>query len=247
MESVGIRKRGRMTEYSDIGAVVLDIDGTLCSLTQGVGTIYHELLLAQGLESDANALESSARREWAAFRDTYLNVTHGYQTTHERERAVWLEFVRRVCDGANLPYGGDAVVVESIYNAFASQAYRSVEPGAIEFLRQGRDRGLKMVAASNNDIRSKVTLKELGLDPYLSDVVVAGDLGWKKPSPQFYANLARRVGVEPSKILHVGNDLALDVDAARHNGFVAVLYSPRERGVDRSVTSFAELGDLVGL
>lgn len=236
-----------MTEYSDIRAVVLDIDGTLCSLTQGVGTIYHELLLAQGLPSDAVALESSARREWGAFRDTYLNVTHGYRTTHERERTVWLEFVRRVCDGANLPYGGDAAVVESIYNAFASRAYRSVEPGAIEFLRQGRDRGLKIVAASNNDIRSKATLTELGLDPYLSDVLVAGDLGWKKPSPQFYASLARRVGVEPSKILHVGNDLALDVDAARDNGFAAVLYSPRERRAERSVTSFAELGGLVGL
>ena len=236
-----------MTEYSDISVVVLDIDGTLCSLTQGVGAIYHELLLAQGLESDAQALESSVRRVWGAFRDTYLNVAHGYRTTHEREREVWLEFVRRVCDGANLPYGGDPVVVESIYNTFASRAYRSVAPGAIEFLRQGRDRGFNMVAASNNDTRSKVTLKELGLDPYLSDIVVAGDLGWKKPSPQFYANLARRIGVEPSKILHVGNDLALDVDAARHNGLAAVLYAPGERAAERSVTSFAELGSLVGL
>lgn len=236
-----------MTEYSDIRAVVLDIDGTLCSLTQGVGAIYHELLLAQGLKSDPVTLESSVRRVWGAFQDTYLNVAEGYRTTHEREREVWLEFVRRVCAGANLPYGGDAAVVESIYNAFATRAYRTVEPGAIDFLRQACERGLTMVAASNNDSRSKVTLKELGLDAYLSDIVVAGDLGWKKPSAQFYVSLAARIGMHPSKILHVGNDPALDVDAARQNGFVAVLYAPKGRNTDLSVTSFEDLGSLVGL
>lgn len=234
-----------MMQYSDITAVVVDIDGTLCSLTHGVGTIYHNLLLAQGLESEPTVLDGAVRQVWGTFRDTYLNVAAGYRTTHEREREVWLEFVRRVCDAAQLPYGKDPVVVETIYNAFASRAYRRIEEGAVEFLQQAHQRGLTVVAASNNDSRSKITLNELGLNPYLSDVVVAGDLGWKKPSLNFYNSLAKRMGLEPSKILHVGNDRELDVDAAQRSGFAAVLYAPRGESSLTSIESFAELAELL--
>lgn len=234
-----------MTQYSDIRAVVLDIDGTLCSLTHGVGTIYHKLLRAQGLESDKTSLEAAVRHVWSAFRDTYLNVAQGYQTTPEREREVWFEFVQRVCEAAHLPYGGDPLVVASVYNAFASRAYRRVESGAVEFLRQARERGLTLVAASNNDSRSKVMLNELGLDLYLSDVVVAGELGWKKPSPNFYNSLAKRIGLEPSRILHVGNDRELDVEAAQRSGFAAVLYAPHGKTSLASIDSFVELAELL--
>jgi HAD superfamily hydrolase (TIGR01509 family) len=234
-----------MAEYSDKRAVVLDIDGTLCSLTKGVGTIYHELLLAQGLPSDQAALEAAVRSVWGAYRDTYLNAGEGYRTTHNREREVWLEFVRRVCAAANLPYGSNPSVVESIYNAFASRAYRRIEDGATQFLRKAHERGILLVAASNNDVRSKVTLRELELDRLFAHVFVAGDLGWKKPSPSFYISLANRVGVNPSDILHVGNDRELDVEAAQRCGCAAVLYAPREGGVPHSITSFSELGSLL--
>jgi HAD superfamily hydrolase (TIGR01509 family) len=234
-----------MTQYSDITAIVLDIDGTLCSLTHGVGTIYHKLLRAQGLQSDRNALEAAVRHVWGAFQDTYLNVAEEYRTTHQREREVWLEFVQRVCDAANLPYGGDSSVVATIYSAFASRIYRRIEPGAREFLRQASERGLILVAASNNDSRSRMTLHELGLDQYFAHVLVAGDLGWKKPSPHFYTSLAERIGVEPHKILHVGNDRALDVEAARRCGFAAVLYAPQGGAFFPRVGSFAELRTLI--
>ena len=236
-----------MIVTSDVEAVVLDIDGTLCSLTDGVGAIYHELLRAQGLQSDPANLGLAARRVWKSFRDTYLNTSEQYRTTHVREREVWLEFIRRVCGEANLTYGSSPQIVESIYNAFASRAYRKIEPGAIEFLQRAQERGFLLVAASNNDERSKVTLKELCLEPFFSHVFVAGDLGWKKPSPHFYEALATRVGLRPENILHVGNDRELDVEGAIRAGFAAMLYAPQGGGNSPQVSSFVELGALIGL
>jgi HAD superfamily hydrolase (TIGR01509 family) len=236
-----------MTEDSDSTAVVLDIDGTLCSLTHGVGTIYHELLRARRLESDSSVLEVAVRRVWGSFRDIYLNTSEHYRTTHEREREVWLEFVRRVCVEAKLSYGTDPSVVEGIYNSFASRAYRRVEEGAIEFLRLARERGIILAAASNNDVRSKVVIQELGIGDYFSHVLVAGDLGWKKPSPNFYSALASRLGLHPHNILHVGNDRELDVEAATREGFSAVLYAPQGGAPLPSVTSFSELSALLEL
>jgi putative hydrolase of the HAD superfamily len=156
-------------------------------------------------------------------------------------------FVRRVCGAANLSCGSNPTVVEFIYNAFASRAYRRIGEGALEFLRRAHERGIVLVAATNNDRRSKVTLQQLDLDCYFTHVVVAGDLGWKKPSPNFFASLANRIGLHPSTIIHVGNDRELDVEAARRCGFSAVLYSAKDEGVNPRVSSFAELGSLIGV
>jgi HAD superfamily hydrolase (TIGR01509 family) len=234
-------------EYSDSKAIVLDIDGTLCSLTQDVGTIYHELLRSRGLESDGAILQKAVRRVWGGFRDTYLNTAEDYRTTHDREREVWLDFVRRVCAEANLSYGADPEVVEFVYNSFASRAYRRVEAGASDFLHRARQRGFTLVAASNNDVRSKVTIEELGLGEYFTQVVVAGDLGWKKPSPNFYAAIAENLRLDPHAIVHVGNDRELDVEAAQRYGFRAVLYAPKGGAPWPSVSSFNDLGVLIGL
>lgn len=247
MGSVGIRNGLTSGDNSEIRAVVLDIDGTLCSLTHGVGMIYYNLLRERGLVSDSSNLEAAVRQVWPGFQDTYLNTQNNYRTTHAREREVWLEFVRRVCDAAHIPHGRDHAVVEFIYDAFASRAYRRVEPGALDFLRRAHAEGLILAAASNNDLRSKVTVRELGLDVYLSRVFVAGDLGWKKPSPNFYDALSAHIAVPPANILHVGNDRALDVEAAMRRGFSAVLYAPKGGSPSPSVASFSELGDMLGL
>jgi len=232
---------------SDVQAIVLDIDGTMCSLTKGVGEIYAELLHAQGLPGDATVLSKAARDEWGLFQDYYLNTSDHHQTTHHREREVWLEFVRRVFARAGLPYGNRTQVVRSIYDAFASSNFRGLEPGIVEFVQKARSAGLRVLAASNNDERSKVTLQELGITEYLSGVFVAGDLGWKKPSPNYFVALESRLHMNAGHILHVGNNFPLDVEAAVRCGWSAILYDPTGMGTRPSVKSHEELGRILGL
>jgi len=207
---------------SDTKAVVLDVDGTLCSLTRGVGEIYAELLAAQGVDSDAARLAECAVAEWRGFQPTYLNVGQGYQTDPEREKWVWHEYVRGVLTRAGLASANRPDVVEFIYHAFSTKAHRVVTPGAVEFLRKARQRGVFVVAATNNDDRSKRVLLELGISEHLDGSFSAGELGWKKPSVEFFRALERRLGRSSSSLLHVGNDTALDVEPARHAGWGAV-------------------------
>lgn len=226
---------------SDIRAVVLDVDGTLCSLTKGVGEIYAELLGEEGFAVDAIALSRAARTEWGSFQDLYLNTQNQNQTTHDREREAWCEFVRRVLVAAELSQAAQPKVIRSIYDAFASKRYRSIEPGAIDFLTKARARGLLVVAATNNDERSKVTLRELGVSELLSGVFVAGDLLWKKPSPNFFKALEAQLQCEPSSLVHVGNNYALDVEPARQRGWGTVLFGSSAHDETPSVRDFVEL------
>ena len=225
---------------SDFKAVVLDVDGTLCSLTHGVGEVYAEVLAEKGFSSAASNISLAARHEWREFQDLYLNTPHQNQTTHAREREVWLEYVRRVLARAELSEAIRPEVVGAIYQAFASKKYRAVEPGAVEFLKAAREAGLMVVAATNNDLRTKTVLQELGVSDYLSHMFVAGDLLWKKPSVHFFTTIATLLGVEGPHILHVGNDLKLDIEPARRAGWSAIMYGAN-RDESESVSDYSQL------
>jgi putative hydrolase of the HAD superfamily len=51
--------------------------------------------------------------------------------------------------------------------------------------------------------------------------VSANELGFGKPDPRIYLEACRRAGVAPEAVLHVGDDLHLDVRAARQAGLRA--------------------------
>lgn len=232
---------------SDIKAVVLDVDGTLCSLTKGVGEIYAELLTARGYQVEVSRLKDSVAAEWRELQPLYLNVSQDHRTNPEREREVWCEYVRRVLQRAGVSYRPDDGLVAYVYDSFATKRYRTVAPGAAEFLDLAHQRGLKVFAATNNDERTKSVLRELGVLASLSGVFTAGELGWKKPSPRFYQNLERQLGFEPSRLVHVGNSIGLDIEPAQRAGWKAVLFgSTADDGVF-SVRSFEELRQTLGV
>jgi len=234
-----------------VKAIVLDVDGTLCSLNKRVGEIYADLLAEQGIGADASRLSHVARREWDNYQDVYLNRPQQHRTTHAREKDVWCEFVRRVLKGSDLPHAQRPEVIEYIYEAFATRRFRIVAPGAIDFLRGARARGFHVVAATNNDERSKATLRELDLSQHLDEVFVAGDLLWKKPSLAFYQGIEARLALPPSSLLHIGNNADLDVEPALRAGWSAILFGvvpdfKRPPNVKTtSVRDFAQLSALI--
>ena len=77
--------------------------------------------------------------------------------------------------------------------------------------------------ASNNDERLFTVVEELGLSSYFDRVLVASHLGWKKPSPRFYLQIAKELRLDPVSLVHVGNDLNLDIGPALNLGWRAIL------------------------
>lgn len=231
----------------DLKAVVLDVDGTLCSLTHSVGEIYAEVLASLAIPADASKLSRAARLEWVEYQDIYLNSEGQHQTSSTREREVWLEFVRRVLTRADLAEAAGPKVVSVIYDVFATGRYRAIEPGALDFLKEAKKVGLVVAAATNNDARTKSVLRDLGLTDYLFDVFDAGDLLWKKPAVQFFTSVANRLGVEGDLILHVGNDPKLDIEPARRAGWSAVKYGAGSETSEGAVRDYSELRAMLGL
>ncbi len=64
-----------------------------------------------------------------------------------------------------------------------------------------------------------VLLERLGLDGQFQHVLKAGGGFRMKPAPDLFADMAQRLGLPHSQILHVGDDVTTDVAGAIHNGY----------------------------
>ncbi len=211
-------------------AVALDVDGTLVTLRASVGELYSEALQGCGISLSPAVLNVALARAWQSFETEYLNSQANYATSVPREVILWHEFVRRTLESCEAGLGERRELLAAVYSFFARGASRRVVPGALETCRALAAAGIKVIAATNNDIRTKQVLDELGLSSSLTCVVTAGEIGWKKPSPKFFEAIARMVAVPLDEMLHVGNSRRLDVDAARQAGMRGLLYDPEGAG-----------------
>lgn len=87
-------------------------------------------------------------------------------------------------------------------------------------------RGIPIVAITNTARREASWRAVFGRlrGPAFRHIVTSCELGRKKPDPTLFEEAARRLGVEPAAILHVGDRWELDVAGARRAGCGAVMF-----------------------
>ena len=92
-------------------------------------------------------------------------------------------------------------------------------PGAVEFVKACRARGLKVAVATSADtIKMQANLKEIGLPPATFDAIVDGmEIPHKKPAPDTFLEAARRLGLDPASCLVI-EDAVAGVAAAKSAG-----------------------------
>ncbi len=93
-------------------------------------------------------------------------------------------------------------------------------PGAPEFIRGCRTRGLKLAVASAADrMKVEINLREIGCGPADFDAIVTGsDVRMKKPDPETFLKAAQMLGLASAECLVV-EDAVNGVRAAVAGGF----------------------------
>jgi putative hydrolase of the HAD superfamily len=95
------------------------------------------------------------------------------------------------------------------------------EPVMLGAVRSARDAGVRTGLLSNSwgqERYDRATLAEL-----FDAVVISGEVGMRKPSPEIYALAAERLGREPGRIVFV-DDLPGNLKPAREIGMATVLH-----------------------
>ena len=92
-------------------------------------------------------------------------------------------------------------------------------PGTDTFLRQCRQRGLKLAVASSADrVKIEINLREIGVSAGTFDAIVSGEeVERKKPFPDIYLLAAAKLAVSPDECLVI-EDAVSGVAAAKAAG-----------------------------
>jgi putative hydrolase of the HAD superfamily len=106
-------------------------------------------------------------------------------------------------------------------------------------------RGLKLAIASNFDTRLRPVLEGFAKSRYLDQIVISSEVGWRKPAPQFFEELARRMQCQPAEILFVGDHLNNDYEGAQAAGLRAVLLDPAGKQLGSPWRRISTLSDLL--
>lgn len=97
-------------------------------------------------------------------------------------------------------------------------------PGVLPLLSRLQSAGLRLGCLSNDVAEWSVLLRErFGLTAYITDWVISGEIGVRKPSPAAYATLIERLDLPAEQILFIDDRLE-NVVAARAAGLQALQF-----------------------
>jgi FMN hydrolase / 5-amino-6-(5-phospho-D-ribitylamino)uracil phosphatase len=225
---------------SHIRAIAFDLDNTLwdvepvlaraeARLLEWLRTHCPRITAQLSAEDMRRAREQLARREPHNAHDfTYLRTAA--LAGHARE------------------HGYDEDIAEHAFEVFLAarcevEVFADVKPGL------GRLKRHFVLASLSN---GNAELARIGLDHLFELSLNARQVGAAKPDRRCFERLAQGLSVAPGQLLYVGDDPALDVEAARAAGLGTVWmnrrahsWPPQLAPADLIVTSCTELADAV--
>jgi len=200
-------------------AVLLDAFGTLVELEPP----WQHLAPALGVDEE---------RARAAF---LAEMAYYRAHSHEAVNAPALGELRRRCAAVLAAELDMEVGVETMMDAIRFRAFDDAKPA----LRELRQRGLRLVCASNWDYALGEVLDQVGLGPSLDGVVTSAGAGAAKPDRAVFAAALELAGCKPEAALHVGDSAHEDVAGAGACGIRALLIDRSGGGDIASLAAIA--------
>jgi HAD superfamily hydrolase (TIGR01509 family) len=116
-------------------------------------------------------------------------------------------------------------------------------------LRELAAHQLRLGVVSNGCGNTAVLCEELGYSPHLAVVLDSQRVGLSKPDPRFFGRAAEEIGIEPTRLLMVGDSLERDIRPAKKIGMQTAWLNPNSRATDAAtdfqLSRLTELRDLV--
>jgi len=224
--------------------------GVRAVLFDAVRTLIHADPLAADVYADVGRRFGSAltsaeiahRFKVAVAHEDEIDRERGFRTSEERELERWRRIVSDVLTGVS---DRDACF-RDLFHHFSQPAAWRLDDQAGAVIAELARRGLRLGIASNYDRRLRGVVAGLPALRPIQHIVISSEVGWRKPARQFYNSVCDALDSSPGHILHIGDDLANDYEAALAAGLRAVLFKPR--GIDSSsMACISELSELPGL
>jgi putative hydrolase of the HAD superfamily len=84
-------------------------------------------------------------------------------------------------------------------------------------------------AKDSNKEDIEKALQRVGLDKYFKGVFCYCELGYLKPSKEYYRTIIQQLNVSTEALVMVGDNLDADIKGAQAVGIRAILYAPQQK------------------
>ena len=217
---------------STIRALTLDLDDTLWPVWPAIQRA--EAVLHGWLQGNAPA--TAARYDIAGLRGWRNQVALSMPHFSHDLSALRRESIRLALAAA----GDDPALAEPAFDVFFAERQRvEFYPDVLDALRRLAS-AYPLLALSNGNAE----LAAVGVAPWFRGALSAREFGVGKPDPRIFAEACRRLGCAAGEVLHVGDDIELDVLGARGAGLQAVWLCRGEVPASGGVEGVATLCDL---
>jgi putative hydrolase of the HAD superfamily len=198
-------------------AVVFDLDDTLFDHTSSATNGVHAWLQSLGVVATENLVA-----QWFAIEQVHFDSWLAGKVSHQQQRRNRLiDFLPLL----GLPVPADEPGLDAAYSVFLrcyeqqwtafDDARAALEIAAGNDLRIG-------VLTNGSTAQQNAKLAAIGLADLVEVVCTSESLGVGKPGAAAYRSTCAALGVEPAETLMIGDNLELDVVAARRAGLSAV-------------------------
>jgi putative hydrolase of the HAD superfamily len=203
----------------NIEAIFLDVGNTLRLVVED------EAFQAQAKQNlvDMTGADRDPDEFWEFLEERYQVLRNRAKTEYieASEREMWTQWMLPEFPEEKIaPLAGK--LTRQWRDADGRREARSdVTPTVIELHNRGYSLGI--IANTITETEIPDWLEEDELTDYFKTVVLSSKVGVRKPGAEIYLEAARRIGVEPSRCIYVGDNPARDIDGARLAGFGMVI------------------------
>lgn len=203
-----------------IEALTFDWYGTLANHRhKGRRILFSEYLASQGLQS----APWNRKVLYEVF--DYYGRVYKPESSDEDKRTFWIEFTKRLFERSGVSGSTaaqsevHAAAIRDIFGVDCFQLYPDVQPVLYALKRNG----LRLAVISNWHRGLDSFCREMNLSGFLDTVISSSDLEIEKPDSRIFHEAARRLGVKPDRIVHVGDLPHDDFRGAVAAGLRAIL------------------------
>lgn len=200
--------------------VVFDAVGTVIDPEPSVAQAYHLIGQQFGSERTLDDVRSRFKTAFAETEDQDRSPdTAGMVTSTAVEEARWRYIVAAV-----FPEVEDAEgCFQRLHDYFAEPTAWRAFDDTLPTLHSLSERGIRLAIASNFDHRLHPICDGIAALGLFEKRFISSELGFRKPSADFYRAVVSGLKVASEKILMVGDGLENDVEGALSVGMKAVL------------------------
>lgn len=181
--------------FADLDAVTVDGFGTLVGLADPVPLLANALR-ERGIERDHEVVRHAFRTEVFFYKPRAA-------TGRDDET---LAALRLDCTRVFLEAAAADLAPTSFVDAFMSSIVVQPIEGAVETVTALRRLGLSVAVVSNWDVGLAGMLERIGVAPLFTTIATTAEAGAAKPDPAVFRLALDRLGIEPGRALHVGDE-----------------------------------------